>query len=91
MKNFHLPLSEKIYSDLMAHARELKRPATSIAREAIEAWLRQRRKNFRQQAITEFAGQYAGTSFDLDPALEAADVEFMLGEHGANPEARGRD
>lgn len=85
MRNFHLPLSEEIYSDLRIQAEQLKRPATSIAREAIEDWLRQSRKLLRHQAITEFAREYGGTSLDLDPQLEAAGVEFMLYKNGAKP------
>ena len=83
MRNFHLPLSEEIYSDLRTQAEQLKRPATSIAREVIEDWLRHSRKLLRHQAIAEFASEYGGTSLDLDPELEAAGVEFMLDKNGA--------
>jgi hypothetical protein len=44
VKNFHLPLPENVYAALRAEAAALKRPATVIAREAIEAWLRERRR-----------------------------------------------
>lgn len=79
MRNFHLPLPEEVYVDLRAQAERMKRPATSVAREAIEAWLRQCRKVSRHQAISEFAKEFAGTEYDLDTQLEAAAVEHLAG------------
>jgi len=79
MRNFHLPLPEEVYVDLKAEADRIKRPATSVAREAIEAWLRHRRKVSRHQAISEFAREFAGTKYDLDPQLEATGAEHLAG------------
>jgi len=77
MRNFHLPLPEDVYTDLRAAAERMKRPATSIAREAIEAWLRHCRRMSRHQAISEFAREFAGTEFDLDAQLETAAAEHL--------------
>jgi len=60
-RNFHLPLPESIYRALQEEAAALKRPATSVAREA----------------IATYAAKHAGTSADLDPALEEAGVELL--------------
>ena len=80
MRNFHLPLPEEVYVDLRQEAARTNRPATSIAREAIAAWLRDCRKAARHQAIAEFAREFGGTSLDLDAELEVASVEQLLEE-----------
>ena len=77
MKNFHLPLSEEVYAALREQAAALSRPATVIAREAIEAWLRERRRASVREAIAEYAAKHAGTMTDLDPALEAAALHLL--------------
>jgi S-adenosylmethionine synthetase len=41
MRNFHLPLPEQTYTHLRAEAERAKLPATALAREAIDWWLRQ--------------------------------------------------
>lgn len=79
MRNFHVPLPEEVYADLRAQAERMKRPATSIALEAIESWLRHCRKVSRHQAISEFARDFAGTECDLDVQLETAGAEHVAG------------
>ena len=64
MKNFYLPLPEDVYANLRQEAERSKRPATAIARDAIEAWLHDCRKAARHQAIAEFARDCAGTELD---------------------------
>jgi hypothetical protein len=78
MKNFHLPLPEQTYLQLRAEAERIKVPATSIARQAIDLWLRQQMRKARHDAIAAYAAEMAGTKFDLDPALESAGVEYLL-------------
>jgi hypothetical protein len=39
MKNFHLPLPEQTYSQLMEEAKRTNVSATTLAREAIDLWL----------------------------------------------------
>ena len=55
MKNVHLPLPEGTYQALRAEAERSKDPATALAREAISAWLRVRKKGQRRGAIAKFA------------------------------------
>ena len=62
MKNFHLPLPEEVYAALREQASALSRPATVIAREAIEAWLRDRQRASVREAIAEYAAKHAGTT-----------------------------
>jgi len=78
-KNFHLPLPESLYRTLREEAAALKRPATVVARQAIEAWLRERRKMVLREAVATYAVRHAGTAADLDPALEAAGVDLLRG------------
>lgn len=82
MKNFHVPLPADLYSKLRAVAEHYRRPATELAREAIAAWLEQRRREALHRAIAEYAEQSAGTEADLDPSLEAAAVEHLLEDSG---------
>jgi thioredoxin-like negative regulator of GroEL len=78
MHNFHIPLPEGIYGELRAEAERSRRPATAVARLAIEAWLRHRRKAARDQAIAVYAAKFAGTPTDFDQALEAASIEHLV-------------
>lgn len=76
-RNFHLPLPEHVYRALRDEATAAKQPATTIAREAIEAWLRERRKAALREAIAAYAAERGGTPADLDPALEAASLSVL--------------
>ena len=80
MRNFHLPLPDAIYNDLREEAARSSQPATAIARQAIELWLRHRRKVARHRAIAAFAAKHAGSTLDLDPQLEAASIEHLMDE-----------
>lgn len=77
-KNFHLPLPERLYRDLQQEAKKRGRPATVVARGAIQAWLRQVRRQEVAEAITEYANRYGGTELDLDPELERAGIDSWL-------------
>jgi hypothetical protein len=78
MKNFHLPLPDKVYDELKLEANRSGLPATTMATQAIQAWLATRKKSSRKQAIVAYAAEMAGTEFDLDPALERATLELRL-------------
>lgn len=78
MKNFHLPLPELTYSRLRAEAERTQVPATALAREAIDWWLRQQLRKARHEAISAYAAEMAGTNLDLDPVLEAAGTEHLV-------------
>lgn len=54
----------------------LRKPATVVAREAIEEWLRERRRAAVREAIAAYASRQAGTTADLDPSLERASLEL---------------
>jgi len=77
VKNFHLPLPEQTWSDLRAEAERAQVPATALAREAIDWWLREQAKKARHDQIAAWAAQMAGTDFDLDPVLESAGIEQL--------------
>jgi predicted transcriptional regulator len=82
MKNFHLPLPDDTYEDLRAAAERSKVPATAIAREAIDVWLRQQSRDARHHAISAYAAEAAGTHLDLDAYLEAAAIEHLMTKRG---------
>jgi len=69
--------AEKIYLALRAEAEGTGQPATLLARQAIEAWLRDRKKTALHEAIAAYGTQHAGTEVDLDPALEEAGAEVL--------------
>jgi hypothetical protein len=78
MKNFHLPLPEQTYTALRAEAERTGVPATTLAREAVDCWLRQQRRQARHDAIAVFAAEMAGTHLDLDADLESAGIEHLV-------------
>lgn len=78
MRNFHLPLPEQTYSDLRAEAERARVPATALAREAIDSWLRQQFRKARHDQIAAYAAEMAGTDLDLDAEVEAAGIEHLV-------------
>ncbi len=78
MKNFHVPLPDETYNHLRIAAERSKVPATALAREAIDFWLRQQVRKARHDAIVAFAAEALGTSLDLDDELEAAGIEHLV-------------
>ena len=78
MKNFHLPLPEQTYTGLRAEAERRGVPATTLAREAVDCWLRQQVRKARHDAIAAYATEMAGTHFDLDADLESAGIEHLV-------------
>jgi hypothetical protein len=74
MKNFHLPLPEPTYTLLRAEAERTQVPATALAREAIDSWLKSQARKARHDAIAAYAGEMAGTDLDLDHELESAGI-----------------
>jgi len=78
-RNLHVPLPETLHDRLRAVATRAKRPATSLAREAIEAWVDERERQAVHEAISTYASEMAGTSADLDEGLEQAAIEHLRG------------
>jgi predicted transcriptional regulator len=77
VRNFHLPLPEPLYRRLQDVATRANRPATAVARYAIESWLRHQRRAAVREAIAAYAAGAAGSREDLDPNLEAASLEAL--------------
>jgi hypothetical protein len=75
VRNFHLPLPEPTYRRLRDAAERTKQPATTLARHAIETWLRQHRRTMVREEIARYAVAMAGTPVDLDEELEAASLD----------------
>ena len=78
MRNFHLPLPEQTYIRLRAEAERTQIPATTLAREAVDGWLRQQSRKARLDAIAAYATEMAGTQLDLDADLESAGIEHLV-------------
>jgi hypothetical protein len=78
MKNFHLPLPEPTYTLLRAEAERTQVPATTLAREAIDSWLKSQARKARHDRIASYAAKMAGTGLDLDSALEAAAINHLV-------------
>lgn len=75
--NFHVPLPSHLYEELKREASKRGRPATVVARQAIEGWLRRARASELHEAIASYARAHAGSRSDLDEGLEAAGAEFL--------------
>jgi hypothetical protein len=56
-------------------ADRTNQPATTLARHAIERWLREHRRTLVREAVARYAAAAVGTGEDLDEALEAASLE----------------
>lgn len=79
-KNFHVPLPEPVYFELREAAENMQKPATQMVRDMIESWLIKRRKAKLNQELKTYVEAHAGTQFDIDPELEAAGCEHLLGQ-----------
>ena len=75
--NLHVPLPSTLYRRLRAEADRSRRPATELAREAIDRWLAEREKRMIHEQILAYAREVGGTRDDLDPELEDATLEFL--------------
>jgi len=53
-------------------------PATALAREAIDCWLRQQLRKARHDRIVAYAAEMAGTRLDFGPDLEAAGIQHLM-------------
>ena len=78
MKNFHLPLPVDLYVDLRVEAERSSVTATTLARQALDEWLRQRRRSHLRREIEAYAEEVAGSPDDLDEELESAAVARLL-------------
>ena len=77
-RNLHVPLPDLMYRRLRIEAQRANRPATDLAREAIDKWLAERQRLFVHESIVEYALGSAGSPADLDESLEAAGIDSVL-------------
>jgi len=82
LHNLHVPVPEELYGKLREAAKGSGKPATVLARQAIEQWLREREKASLHRAIAAYAAGQAGTSADLDEQLEMATTDHLREELG---------
>jgi predicted DNA-binding protein len=80
LQNLHVPLPGDLHRRLRDEATRSGRPATILAREAIEAWIREREREHVSDRIAEYAAAVAGTNADLDRTLERAGTDHLLGK-----------
>lgn len=80
LSNFHLPLPPDLRDMLHDEAERSGQPATVLAREALQSWLAQRRRQRLHEEIAAWANEHAGTDLDLDPDLEQAGLEILESE-----------
>lgn len=75
--NFHLPLTPELHEQLREEAEISGQPATTVAREALQMSLAQRRRQRLHAEITAFAAEHGGSNLDLDEDLERAGIESL--------------
>jgi predicted DNA-binding protein len=76
-KKLHVPLEEGLYRRLRAEANRTGRPATQLARDAIDRYLAELRRAALHEEIASYAAAAAGTRADLDPGLESAGADHL--------------
>lgn len=76
-RNFHVPLPEQVYTRLRDLAQRQHRPATQLAKQAVEYWLEEQERLAVHEEIAVYAAQQAGSSDDLDEELLAATLEHL--------------
>lgn len=79
LSNFHLPLPPELHEMLHDEAKHSGQPATALAREALQSWLIQRRRQRLHEEIAAWAAEHAGTDLDLDSDLEKAGTASAAG------------
>ena len=85
-RNFHVPLPDNVYEALREESSRLGRPATELARAAIESWLKERKRAVMFDAIAEYAAASSEKPrIDLDDELEAAATEELLALEREDP------
>jgi predicted DNA-binding protein len=77
VRNFHIPLPEQVYNRLRELAQRQHRPATQLARQAVEYWLEEQERLTLHEEIAAYAARQAGSADDLDEELETAGLELL--------------
>lgn len=76
-RNFHVPLPDPVYQRLKSVAKKQHKPATQLAKQALEYWLDEQEKLALHEEIASYAASMAGTADDLDESLETASLEHL--------------
>jgi predicted transcriptional regulator len=64
-----MPLPEQVYQRLKSVAKKQQKPATQLAKQALEQWLDEQEKLALHEEIARYAVSMAGTVDDLDESL----------------------
>ena len=80
-QNFHVPLSPDVYERLKIEAQYLQRPATELARVAIESELRKLEAQRIHDQIRAYAEAMGGSEEDIQPDWQAASYEVFSQEN----------
>jgi predicted DNA-binding protein len=75
--NFHIPLPDPIYQRLKSVAKRQHKPATQLAKQALESWLDEQERLALHEEIATYAAAMAGTVDDLDESFESAALEHL--------------
>jgi predicted DNA-binding protein len=82
-QNFHVPLPIETYERLRLEAQHANRPATELARVAIERALQELEDERVYKTLRAYAEAMCGTSDDIDPEWQAASMEIFASENWA--------
>ena len=69
-KSIHIPLGGMTHQQLRKIAESLDQSLTTVARMAIEDWIKARQRHQIQKELTRFVAEHAGSEMDLVPSLE---------------------
>ena len=72
-----MPLSDSVYQRLKSVAKKQHKPATQLAKQALEQWLDEQEKLALHEEIAGYAASMAGTVDDLDESLETVSLEYL--------------
>jgi hypothetical protein len=77
-KNLHVPLPQDLYAELKELSKTMGKPATKVARMAIEQWTRASVRVRVKRQISAYAHAMAGSDYDLMPELEQAALAALM-------------
>lgn len=70
-------LPMELFQKLQAEAESKQQAAATVAQQAIESWLKQKRAEAVEAAIAAYVERHAGTDVDLDEDLAEASLEVL--------------
>lgn len=77
MRNLHVPLPDALYKALKDESKRQGAATTTLARNAIEAWLKAQEQTRIQDEISAYALAIAGSKDDLDEDVMEAGLEQL--------------